>query len=102
MNCAIGTKTLPIARIARRPRRHRGGFGNSCTYANDGECDEPFCCACSTDQNIARIGIRPQILIRVCAVPHQAGPVDSAVPCNDGECDEPYYCAIGTDGNDCQ
>ena len=64
--------------------------GDSCRWANDGECDEPDLCAPGTDTadcrdsgNLARRN-------------------SSCRWANDGECDEPDLCAPGTDAADCR
>jgi hypothetical protein len=56
--------------------------GDSCPYANDGECDEPTYCHSGTDST-------------------DCGGNDSCPYANDGECDEPTYCHSGTDRTDC-
>jgi hypothetical protein len=66
-----------------------GGADDSCTYANDGMCDEPQFCQDGTDSTD-------------CATPDT--PEDGAGTClytSDGECDEIEYCATGTDTADC-
>ena len=57
---------------------------DSCQYANDNECDEPFLCPIGTDTTD-------------CAV----DPRNSCRFAFDDECDEPRLCAIGTDTADC-
>ena len=66
-------------------------FHDSCTYAHDGECDEPRYCDYGTDSSD-------------CAV-HG----NSCQYANDGVCDEedlsdptaPFVCSTGTDWSDC-
>lgn len=64
---------------------------DSCTYAHDGECDEPRYCEYGTDSSDC------------------AAHGDSCTYAKDGECDEPdlsdttapFYCNVGTDWSDC-
>jgi len=61
--------------------------GDSCQYANDGECDDPRYCRVGTDNSDCTEDDVPQ---------------DTCTYANDGECDEPTYCRINTDATDCQ
>ncbi len=69
---------------------------DTCTYANDGACDEPYLCNDGTD-------------CTDCAdTPDMAGfgemPTDCENTCEfarDGYCDEPFLCSPGTDCDDC-
>lgn len=63
---------------------------DSCTYARDGQCDEPEYCSPGTDTHDCTHH-RQQT---------QAGP-DSCVYARNGQCDEPYHCHPGTDTHDC-
>ena len=78
-------------------RRHSG---DSCQFANDGECDEPNVCAegtdatdCGTLRSYRRSAPAPQTTARRSD--------DSCQFANDGECDEPSACPVGTDATDC-
>ena len=64
---------------------------NSCTYANDGECDEPGTWAAGAASGIT-----------ACNSGTDYSDCNNACRYrNDGECDEPNYCRSGTDCLDC-
>lgn len=84
--------------LALLPADLRNQLGNdSCSYANDGECDDPAfegtgACQSGTDaSDCSRMAM---------------GGDDSCEYANDGECDEPgiggNYCMSGSDTTDCQ
>jgi hypothetical protein len=69
---------------------------DTCTYANDGACDEPYLCTDGTDctdcadaPDMVGIGDTPDTCENSC---------DFA---RDGYCDEPFLCTPGTDCEDC-
>lgn len=64
---------------------------DTCTYALDGECDEPSLCSAGTDATDCD-SIQPYI-----------EPIgDSCTYAKDGVCDEPANCQVGTDATDCR
>ena len=87
-NCASEASNLPNHED---PGDGAGAAPNSCTWANDGECDEPDLCAPGTDTNDCQR-----------TSPVGGNGTNSCRFANDGECDEPDLCAPGTDTNDCR
>jgi len=71
-----------------------GGCDDSCTYANDGECDEPFLCPNGSDTSDCRPGTG-------------GGCSDTCQYAFDGECDDggagadTSLCLLGSDCSDC-
>ena len=90
---------------------------DSCTWANDGECDETQFggggqCEAGTDAtDCSMFGTSPEALARLLAlvpasIRAELGD-DSCQYANDGECDDiafggTVYCASGTDASDCR
>jgi C1A family cysteine protease len=75
--------------------------GDSCPYANDGECDEPTYCQSGTDSTDCNAAPTPAPTLAPTPAPSAPSGGDSCPYANDGECDEPTYCHSGTDSTDC-
>ena len=75
---------------------------NSCVYANDNMCDEPYYCQAGTDTADCQSAGQGQ------APPSGSTPgggqagADSCTYARNGTCDEPLFCQMGTDTSDCQ
>jgi hypothetical protein len=83
------------------------GLG-TCSYTNDGVCDEPNLCPVGTDTEDCGSGTCAWVNDGICDEPTVCPVGTDTVDCstcawvNDGVCDEPTVCPVGTDTSDCQ
>lgn len=69
---------------------------NSCVFARDNECDEPYTCSAGTDS----ADCRPTHTQIITSTPNAGS--NSCMFAHDNECDEPLVCPAGTDTADCR
>ena len=75
---------------------------NSCQYANDNMCDEPYFCQVGTDTADCQGVVQGQNPPPSATPPSGQVGADSCTYARNGTCDEPFFCQMGTDTSDCQ